>query len=61
MQYVQDMLLNDTSWNFWDYNYTIVELADKIQPGNATAYDYDSRRSTPAAASSFSTTVYPTL
>ncbi len=55
------MLLNDTSWNFWDYNYTIVELADKIQPGNATAYDYDSRRSTPAAASSFSTTVYPTL
>ncbi|KAK1087502.1 hypothetical protein LTR48_002521 [Friedmanniomyces endolithicus] len=41
VQYVQDMLLNDTSWNFWDYNYTIVELADKIQPGNATAYDYD--------------------
>ncbi|KAK3670568.1 hypothetical protein LTR78_009536 [Recurvomyces mirabilis] len=41
VQYVQDMVLNDSSWNFWDFNYTIVELADKIQPGNATAYDYD--------------------
>lgn len=35
------MVLNDTNWSFYDFNYTIVELADKIQPGNATAYDYD--------------------
>lgn len=38
---MQDMVLNDSNWNFWDFNYTIVELADRIQPGNATAYDYD--------------------
>ena len=40
-EYVQMMLLNDTNWSFWDYNYSIVELADQIQPGNATAYDYN--------------------
>ncbi|TKA22309.1 hypothetical protein B0A50_08034 [Salinomyces thailandicus] len=40
-EYVQDFLLNDPDWNYNDFNYSIVELADKLQPGNATAYDYD--------------------
>ncbi|EMC93577.1 hypothetical protein BAUCODRAFT_245995 [Baudoinia panamericana UAMH 10762] len=40
-QYVQDLVLNDTNWSFYDFNYSIVQLADQIQPGNATAYDFD--------------------
>ncbi|KAK5117672.1 hypothetical protein LTR62_005095 [Meristemomyces frigidus] len=40
-EYVQNMVLNDTTWSPFDFEYPIVELADKIQPGNATAYDYD--------------------
>lgn len=40
-QYVQDFLLNDPTWDYNDFDYSIVQLADKIQPGNATAYDYD--------------------
>jgi len=38
---VQDFVLNDPTWNYYDFNYTIVELADQLQPGNATANDYD--------------------
>ena len=41
VQYVQEMLLNDPTWSFWDFNYTIVQLADRIDPGNATADVYD--------------------
>ncbi|KAK3111690.1 hypothetical protein LTR53_012801 [Teratosphaeriaceae sp. CCFEE 6253] len=41
VEYVQDMVLNDPTWNFWDFNYTVVELADKVQPGNASATDFD--------------------
>ncbi|KAK5712338.1 hypothetical protein LTR15_011918 [Elasticomyces elasticus] len=41
VQYVQDMVLNDTNWNYWDYNGTIVELADQVDAGNATADDFD--------------------
>ena len=40
-QYVQDFLLNDPNWSFYDFNYTIMELADKLQPGNASANDFD--------------------
>ncbi|KXS95140.1 hypothetical protein AC578_5115 [Pseudocercospora eumusae] len=36
-QYVQDFLLNDPTWNIYDFNLSIVELADEIQPGNASA------------------------
>lgn len=28
-------------WNFYDFSYDIIELADRIQPGNATADDFD--------------------
>jgi feruloyl esterase len=35
--YVRHFLLNDPEWDFNDYDYSIVELADKLQPGNATA------------------------
>ena len=40
-EYVQYFLLDDPEWNFNDFDYSIVELADQIQPGNATAYDFD--------------------
>lgn len=40
-QYIQMMVLNDPNWNFTQYDYSIVQLADQRQPGNATAYDYD--------------------
>lgn len=40
-QYVQDMVLNDANWNYWDFNVSIVELADSRRPGNATADDFD--------------------
>ncbi|KXT13622.1 hypothetical protein AC579_9762 [Pseudocercospora musae] len=36
-QYTQYFLLNDPSWNISSFNYSIVELADKTQPGNASA------------------------
>jgi feruloyl esterase len=34
--YVRYFLLDDPEWDFKDYDYRIVELADQIQPGNAT-------------------------
>ncbi|KAF2859141.1 putative ferulic acid Esterase/Feruloyl esterase [Piedraia hortae CBS 480.64] len=39
--WVQNFLLNDPNWNFWNYNSTILHLADKLQPGNCTANDFD--------------------
>lgn len=39
--YVQNFVLNDASWNYWDFNNSIIELADSINPGNATAYDFE--------------------
>jgi len=41
VQYVQDMVLNDPTWQWQDFDYSIVELADKLDPGNATANDFD--------------------
>ncbi|KAH9845713.1 putative tannase family protein [Teratosphaeria destructans] len=40
-EYVQDFVLNDATWNFWDFNSSIVDLAEKLRPGNATADEYD--------------------
>ena len=40
-QYVQYFLLNDPSWNFYDFDYSIVQEADRVQPGNATAGNFD--------------------
>jgi feruloyl esterase len=39
--YVQDFLLNDPTWSWTDYDYSIVQLADALQPGNATANNFD--------------------
>jgi feruloyl esterase len=40
-QYVQYFLLDDPEWKYQDFDYSIVELADSLQPGNATADNYD--------------------
>lgn len=40
-QYVQYMLLDDPSWDWRDYNDSIVALADARNPGRATAHDFD--------------------
>ncbi|KAL8406314.1 hypothetical protein RB596_004963 [Gaeumannomyces avenae] len=40
-QYVQYMLLNNPSWDWRDYNDTIVALADARNPGRATADGFD--------------------
>ncbi|KAJ9660978.1 hypothetical protein H2201_006706 [Coniosporium apollinis] len=40
-QYVQYFLLNDPNWRWQDFSYRIVELADQLDPGNATADDFD--------------------
>ncbi|KAI5369484.1 Putative tannase/feruloyl esterase, alpha/Beta hydrolase [Septoria linicola] len=39
--YVQNLLLNDPDWSFYDFNYSIVAFADKLDPGNATADNFD--------------------
>ena len=39
--YVQNFLLNDPTWSWEDYDYSIVQLADTLDPGNATADDFD--------------------
>jgi len=38
---VRDFVLNDAEWNYYDFNYSIVQLADRLDPGNATAADFD--------------------
>lgn len=40
-QYVQYFLLNEPDWSFYNFNYSIVELADRLDPGNATADTFD--------------------
>lgn len=40
-QYVQYMVVNDPNWDFKDFSYAIIEQADAINPGNASANDYD--------------------
>ncbi|KAJ9627327.1 hypothetical protein H2203_003789 [Taxawa tesnikishii (nom. ined.)] len=39
-QYVQYFLLNDPSWQWQDFDYSIIEQADAQDPGNATAGDF---------------------
>lgn len=41
--YVQNFLLNDPSWDWRNFDYAIVQLADQINPGNATAANFDLR------------------
>ncbi|TVY87427.1 putative feruloyl esterase B-1 [Lachnellula willkommii] len=39
--FVADMVLNDANWNWTTFNTSIVELADKLNPGGANADDFD--------------------
>lgn len=40
-QYVQYFLNKGADWNYEDFDYSIVELADRLDPGNATADVFD--------------------
>ncbi|TKX25492.1 hypothetical protein C1H76_2142 [Elsinoe australis] len=42
-EYIQYFVLNDPNWDYRTYDYSIVQLADRLDPGNATADDYDLR------------------
>ncbi|KAH8801768.1 putative ferulic acid Esterase/Feruloyl esterase [Xylogone sp. PMI_703] len=39
--YIADFLVNNSNWNWETYDYSYVQLADKINPGQATANDFD--------------------
>lgn len=41
ISWIQNILLNDPDWDWRTFNYSIVELGDAINPGNATAADFD--------------------
>ncbi|GAM90869.1 hypothetical protein ANO11243_089150 [Dothideomycetidae sp. 11243] len=41
IDYVQDFLLNDTTWSYTDFDYSIVDLAERINPSNGTADNFD--------------------
>lgn len=40
-EYVQDFLLNDPDWPWQDFDYSIIQLADQLDPGNATVDNFD--------------------
>lgn len=40
-QYVQYMVVNDPSWDFNDFDYSIIQQADAENPGNASANQFD--------------------
>lgn len=40
-QYIQDFLLNDPTWNYTEYTDSLLWEADAVDPGNATADDYE--------------------
>jgi len=40
---VQNFVLNDPTWDFHDFDYSIVQLAEARNPGNATANNFDLR------------------
>jgi feruloyl esterase len=42
-EYPQYMLGLGEDWSYWDFNYSIVELADREDPGNCNADDFDLR------------------
>ncbi|CAK3891157.1 ferulic acid Esterase Feruloyl esterase [Lecanosticta acicola] len=41
IEYVRYFLLNDGTWDFHNFDYSIVELADRLQPGGATASNFN--------------------
>ncbi|KAH8660320.1 putative ferulic acid Esterase/Feruloyl esterase [Xylariales sp. PMI_506] len=40
-QYVQYMVVNDPDWDFNDFDYAIIQEADAVNPGLASAIDFD--------------------
>ncbi|PSR80628.1 putative ferulic acid Esterase/Feruloyl esterase [Coniella lustricola] len=40
-QYVQYMVVNDPTWDFNDFDYSIIQQADEENPGNASATQFD--------------------
>ncbi|KAF4555404.1 Tannase and feruloyl esterase-like protein 2 [Elsinoe fawcettii] len=43
LQYVQYFLLNDPTWDYRDFSLATVQLAERVDPGDATADDFDLR------------------
>lgn len=41
IDYVRYFLRNQPDWDFYDFDYSIVQEADKVQPGNASATNFD--------------------
>ena len=39
--YVQNYILDDASWDWKTYNYSVVEIADSLNPGSTNAADFD--------------------
>ena len=38
--WVQSFVLNDSTWNFYDFSHEIIALGDRLNPGSANADDY---------------------
>lgn len=43
IDYVRYFLLNESTWDPKDFDYQIVQEADAVQPGNASANKFDLR------------------
>ncbi|KXH69233.1 feruloyl esterase B [Colletotrichum salicis] len=41
LQYIINMVMNDTNWNWRSFSYETVQTIDRIDPGNSTADNYD--------------------
>jgi feruloyl esterase len=39
--YVQNYILDDPTWDWKTYNYTVVQIADALNPGGTNAVDFD--------------------
>lgn len=40
-QFVQYMVVDDPTWDFANFDYSIIQQADALNPGNASAIDFD--------------------
>lgn len=40
-QYVQYMVLDDDNWDFNNFDYSVIQKADAVNPGSASAIDFD--------------------
>jgi len=39
--YIENFVVNDTNWDFHTFDYSLVQYAEQLDPGNATADDFD--------------------